>query len=154
MPVIQAWPVICGHDRRALADPSSPRAAAGEDRPEDPLVAEVLADPEPARAWSTAIRADVPVPHGERSIAPVHVAGRSQSSVAGRDGDGVPHRVRRVVGRPGQLADRDPGEPRLLGVDDRHCSAAAALIISVIRTMSAPSSGVSRSPNGSASAMT
>jgi hypothetical protein len=30
----------------------------------------------------------------------------------------------------------------------------AALIISVIRTMSAPSSGVSRSPNGSADAMT
>ena len=36
-----------------------------------------------------------------------------------RDRDDVPHRVRRVVGRPGQLADRDPGEPRLLRMDDR-----------------------------------
>ena len=33
------------------------------------------------RAWSVAMRADVPVPHGERSMAPVHVAGLSQSSV-------------------------------------------------------------------------
>ena len=31
-------------------------------------------------AWSVAILADVPVPHGERSMAPVQVAGRSQSS--------------------------------------------------------------------------
>jgi hypothetical protein len=39
-------------------------------------------------------------------------------------------------------------------VDDRQLVVRGALIISVIRTMSAPSSGVSRSPNASAEAMT
>ncbi len=39
--------------------------------------------PIPSRpvAWRTAIRADVPVPQGDRSIAPVQVEGSSQSSV-------------------------------------------------------------------------
>ena len=47
-----------------------------------------------------------------------------------------------------------PLKPGCPGWTTGSCSLAAALIISVIRTMSAPSSGVSLSPNGSASAMT
>ena len=47
-----------------------------------------------------------------------------------------------------------PANPGCSGWTTGSCSFAAALIISVMRTMSAPSSGVSRSPNGSASAMT
>ena len=47
-----------------------------------------------------------------------------------------------------------PANPGCSGWTTGSCSFAAALIISVMRTMSAPSSGVSRSPNGAASAMT
>ena len=47
-----------------------------------------------------------------------------------------------------------PANPGCSGWTTGSCSLAAALIISVMRTMSAPSSGVSRSPNASAEAMT
>ena len=52
-------------------------------------------------------------------MAPVQVAGRSQSSVPGRHRDDVPPAVGRIVGRAGQLADGDPAETRLPWVDDR-----------------------------------
>jgi hypothetical protein len=58
------------------------------------------------------------------------------------------------VRRPGQLADGDPGEPGLLRVDDRKLLGRAALISSVTRVMSRPSSGKSRNPSASASAIT
>ena len=52
-------------------------------------------------------------------MAPVHVAGRVPVERPVRNGDDVPHRVRGIVGGPGQLTDRDPGEAGLLGMDDR-----------------------------------
>ena len=61
--------------RRGLLD-----QAAGEYGAEDAFVEEVLVEAERPLAWSAAILAQVPVPHGERSIAPVQVAGRAQSS--------------------------------------------------------------------------
>jgi hypothetical protein len=96
----------------------------------------------------------VPVPHGERSIAPVHVAGRSQSSVP------VETVTTFRIEFAGSWAGPDswpiviPAKPGCSGWTTGSWSFAAALIISVIRTMSAPSSGVSRSPNASAEAMT
>ena len=108
-----------GHDRRPIADPCLLEQPAREHRAEDPLVAEVLADRRrPGRGGSPSGR-DVPVPHGDRSIAPVHVAGRSQSSAPVETVTTLRIGVRRIVGRPGQLADRDPGEARLIGMDDR-----------------------------------
>ena len=106
------------------------------------------------RAWSVAIRADVPVPHGERSIAPVHVAGRSQSRIP------LETVTAFRIAFVGSWAGPDscpiviPANPGCCGWTTGSWSAAAALIISVIRAMSDPSSGVSRSPNASAEAMT
>ena len=91
--------------------------------------------------------AEVPVPHGERSIAPVHVAGRSQSSVPVE----TVTTLRRLFA--GSWAGPDscpmviPAKPGWSGWTTGNCSFAAALIISVMRTMSAPSSGVRRRPN-------
>ena len=71
-----------GHDGAVRADRRLFQQRAGEHRAEDPLVPERLADRAAGpRAWSVAIFAQVPVPHGERSMAPVHVDGRFQSSV-------------------------------------------------------------------------
>ena len=63
--------------------------------------------------------ADVPVPHGERSIAPVHVAGRSQSSVPVETVTTLRRLFAGSCAGPGQLPDRDPREARLVRVDDR-----------------------------------
>ena len=47
-----------------------------------------------------------------------------------------------------------PANPGCSGWTTGSCSAAAALIISVTRVMSRPSSGTSRNPSAAASAMT
>ena len=52
-------------------------------------------------------------------MAPVQVAGLSQSKRPGRDGHHVPHAVRRIVRRSAQLPDGDAREPGLVGMDDR-----------------------------------
>ena len=105
-------------------------------------------------AWRTAILADVPVPHGDRSIAPVQVAGRSQSSLPVETVTTLRRSFAGSCAGPDSCAMVIPAKPGWSGWTTGSWSAAAALIISLIRTMSAPSSGVSRSPNGSASAMT
>ena len=105
-------------------------------------------------AASVAIFADVPVPHGERSIAPVQVAGRSQSSVPVETVTTFRREFAGSWAGPESWPMVMPANPGCSGWTTGSCSFAAALIISVMRTMSAPSSGVSRSPNGAASAMT
>ena len=87
-------------------------------------------------------------------MAPVQVAGRSQSSVPV---DTVTAFRRLLAGSwagPDSWAMVIPANPGWSGWTTGSCSAAAALIISLMRTMSPPSSGVSRSPNASAEAMT
>ena len=69
--------------------------------------------------------------------------------LAGRDGHDVASAVARDrAAGPDSCAIVIPANPGWSGWTTGSCSAAAALIISLIRTMSAPSSGVSRSPNG------
>jgi hypothetical protein len=51
---------------------------AGKDRAQDPFVLEVLVEPELPLACRAAIRAQVPVPQGERSSTALHDSGRSQ----------------------------------------------------------------------------
>ena len=94
------------------------------------------------------------MPHGERSIAPVQVAGRSQSRAPVETVTTLRRLFAGSCGGPDSCPIVMPAKPGCSGWTTGSCSLAAALIISVIRTMSAPSSGVSRSPNGSASAMT
>ena len=87
-------------------------------------------------------------------MAPVQVAGRSQSSAPVET---VTTFLRLFAGSwagPDSWPMVIPLKPGCPGWTTGSCSLAAALIISVIRTMSAPSSGVSLRPNGSASAMT
>ena len=63
--------------------------------------------------------AQVPVPHGERSMTPVQVEGFDQSSSPVETVTTFRREFRGIVRRPRQLADRDAGEAGLLGVDDR-----------------------------------
>ena len=63
--------------------------------------------------------ADVPVPQGERSIAPVQVDGRSQSSVPVETTTAFLASASGLRRRSGDDGDRDPGEARLLRMDDR-----------------------------------
>ena len=111
-------------------------------------MAELLASASWPRACRTAIFAHVPVPHGERSIAPVQVAGRSQSRLP----VDTMTALRRAVPADRGPARRAvpiviPANPGCSGWTTGNCSRAAALIISPTRTISRPSSGVSRSPN-------
>ena len=87
-------------------------------------------------------------------MAPVQVAGRSQSSVPVETVTTFRRLLAGSWAGPDSWAMVIPAKPGWSGWTTGSWSAAAALIISVIRTMSAPSSGVSRSPNRSASAMT
>ena len=118
-PVIHAWPVMVGTIAAIRADGRFLDDAAGEDRPEDALVAERIAD---AKA-SACVERRHPGRRPRPARRPVDRAGPRRRSFPierpGRDGDDVPHAVRRVVGRPGQLADRDAGEPRLVRMDHR-----------------------------------
>ena len=62
---------------------------------EDARVPEVLLQGNWPRAWSVAIFALVPVPQGERSIVPVHVAGRIPVELScGNDNDVLSVRLR------------------------------------------------------------
>ena len=94
------------------------------------------------------------MPHGDRSIAPVHVAGFDQSSFPVETVTTFRREFRLSCAGPDSWAIVMPAKPGCSGWTTGSCSAAAALIISETRTMSWPSSGVSRKPNGSASAMT
>ena len=87
-------------------------------------------------------------------MAPVHVAGRSQSSVPVETVTTFRRLLAGSCGGPDSCPIVMPANPGWSGWTTGSCSFAAALIISVMRAMSAPSSGVSRSPNRSASAMT
>ena len=110
-------------------------------------MAERLAEPSRPRACSVAIFAQVPVPHGERSIAPVHVAGRSQSSCPVETITALRRSVVARRGGPESCAIVTSWIAGFSGWTTGSCSCAAALIISPMRAMSRPSSGVSRSPN-------
>jgi hypothetical protein len=68
-------------------------------------------------ACSTAIFALVPVPQGQRSIAPVQVEGSSKVMGAAGHGDGVATVGVRVVGGARQLGDGD-ADARVVGVGD------------------------------------
>ena len=94
------------------------------------------------------------MPHGERSIAPVQVDGLSQSSVPVETVTTFRRLLAGSCAGPDSCPIVMPANPGCSGWTTGSCSLAAALIISVMRTMSRPSSGVSRSPNASASAMT
>ena len=98
-------------------------------------------------AWSVAILAQVPVPHGDRSIAPVQVEGRSQSSLPVETVTAFAVGVRRGGG-PESCAIVTPANPGCSGWTTGSCSCAAALIISPMRVMSRPSSGVSAQAEG------
>ena len=105
-------------------------------------------------AWSVAILAHVPVPHGERSSTPVQVDGFDQSSVLVETVVAFRHELRGSCAGPESWPMVIPVKPGCSGWTTGSCSAAAALIISVTRVMSRPSSGTSRNPSASASAMT
>ena len=99
--------------------------------------------------------AQVPVPHGDRSITPVQVDGFDQSSSPVETVTTFRREFRGSCGGPDSWPIVDPGERRAApGWTTGSCSRAAALIISVTRVMSRPSSGVSRNPSASASAIT
>jgi hypothetical protein len=87
-------------------------------------------------------------------MAPVQVEGFSQSSVPVETVTTFRALFAGSCAVPESCPIVIPANPGCSGWTTGNCSLAAALIISVIRTMSAPSSGVSLSPNGSASAMT
>ncbi len=110
--------------------------------------------PNRPRACSVAILAEVPVPHGERSSAPVHVDGRFQSSVPVETTTAFCQSASPRNGGPESWAIVTPSKPGCSGCTTGSCSRVAALIISPMRTMSPPSSGVRRSPNWVASAIT
>jgi len=91
---------------------------------------------------------------GERSIAPVHVAGRSQSRAPLETVTTFRIEFAESWAGPDSCPIVIPANPGCSGWTTGSCSFAAALIISVIRAMSAPSAGVRRSPNASADAIT
>ena len=64
-----AQPRDRGHDGVEIADLGLRLDAAVEQGADDDFVDEIVADLELARAASCAMRAEVPVPQGERSIA-------------------------------------------------------------------------------------
>src|ERR1039458_9501024 len=105
-------------------------------------------------ACSAAILAQVPVPQGERSMTPVQVSGRDQSSVPVDTTTAFLRCASIRVGGPESCAMLTPAIPGFSGWTTGSCSRAAALIISAILTMSRPSSGSRVSPSGSASAIT
>ena len=89
------------------------------------------------RAWSAAITAHVPVPHGLRSIIPVHVSGRSHSKIPFDITTAA--RAQPAVG----AARRRPAEDQLSGPGYENsgwstgrCSRVATLIISPSRQIS------------------
>ena len=94
------------------------------------------------------------MPHGERSSAPVHVDGRFQSSVPVDTIDRVAPMVAGRGRRTRELSDRHVPDVGVVGVDDRQLLARGRLDQFTDSVMSRPSSGVSASPNGAASAMT
>ena len=111
-------------------------------------VAEVLADGELALRVEDRHPRTVPVPHGERSIAPVQVDGFARSTVPVDTVTTL--RLLFAGSRAGPVSSPIvmPAKPGCSGMDHRQLLAAAALISSVTRVMSRPSSGVSRNPNG------
>ena len=98
--------------------------------------------------------AHVPVPHGDLSITPVQVDGRDQSSAPVETVTTLRHEFLGSCGGPESCPMVIPANPGWSGWITGSCSAAAALIISVTRVMSRPSSGTSENPSASASAMT
>ncbi len=88
---------------------------------------ELLADRQETPGVEHRHLGDVPVPQGERSMTPVHVDGTDQSSSPVETVTTFRRECPRVVGRTGQLPDRDPGEPRLDRVDDRQLLASRGL---------------------------
>jgi hypothetical protein len=105
-------------------------------------------------AWSAAIRAQVPVPHGERSIAPVHVAGRSQSKSPVETTTAFLYAASGRVGGPHSWPIEMPTILSFSGWTTGNCSRAAVLTASQIRTISRPFSGAIDNPSCAASAMT
>ena len=81
------------------------------------------------------------MPHGERSMAPVQVAGLSQSSVPVETVTTFRMLLAGSCAGPLSWPMVMPANPGWSGWTTGSCSFAAALIISVMRTMSAPSSG-------------
>ena len=154
-PVIHAVPARAG-----TAASTSPTFVSRTMRP----VNVVPRTPSCTKSWPSgssplahiaAILAQVPVPQGERSRAPVQVSGLFQSS--------LPVETMTVLRRwePGLSGGAESWPivtPRISGFSGwtggGSCSWQAALIISPTRVASAASSGASVSPTWSASAMT
>ena len=105
-------------------------------------------------AWSAAILAQVPVPQAERSSAPVQVAGPLPVDAPVEMTTVFLRSAPAASGGAENWAIVTPAIAGFSGWTAGNCSRAAALIFSPSRTMSRPSSGVSRSPTGAASAMT
>ena len=97
-------------------------------------------------AFSTAIRALVPVPQAERSSAPVQVDGFSQSKSPVEITTVLRPCASGLTGLPVIMAMVGPVSSGLSGWTDGYCSRVAALTISPNLTQSAPSSGVRFSP--------
>ena len=116
MPVIQARPADLGHDRRASRRPGlldePPDEAAADHR----LVDEVGRQAAVAAGMELAIRAEVPVPHGERSSHPGWIAVALRASAPFRAG-GVEDHVLTARGSPGP-ADGPAACARTDRIDD------------------------------------
>ena len=69
-------------------------------------------------AWRTAIFAHVPVPHGERSMTPVHVDGRDQSSSPVDTVTTLRHEFRGSCAGPDSCPIVIPANPGCSGMDD------------------------------------
>src|SRR3989304_5735656 len=140
-PVIQAVPVSSGTTARygptvvssirrpVKVVPRMPSWTKGSSRPSRP------------RAGSAAILAQGPVPHGERSMAPVQVEGLSQSSLPVDTVTTLRRLEVAAWGGPESWAMGMPAEPGWSGGAAGRCALAAALIISLMRTMSRPLAG-------------
>src|ERR1035437_9919345 len=104
-------------------------------------------------ACSAAILAQVPVPQGERSITPVQVSGRAQSSVPVETTTAFLRCASSREGGPESCAMLTPAMPGFSRCTTGSCSCVAALIISAILTVSRPSSGSRVRPSGSGAAI-
>ena len=153
--MIQAVPVIVGTTAGPLPTRVSSTSRPVNTVPRIPSWRKSSPTASRPFAWRTAILAHVPVPHGDRSMTPVQVDGRAQSSAPVETVTTFRHELRGSCGGPDSCPMVIPANPGCSGWTTGSCSAAAALIISVTRVMSRPSSGREpRSPSASASAMT